>query len=206
MQSQFNSWIAVLLFAPSLARPMGNGHVSEVPTAAASVMRQPFQRDGRRKTTTGKSSCPASAIPRRLFSAGGSSSPAAIPTRAGRSCAVWTPLIYDNRIFLWTDAGGVSCRRLDTGALVWKEQVGGSYYASPVWVNHCLCNVARNGKVAVVAAGDKFEVLGRMPLGELSYATPAVAGGVMYLRTRSRLFSLGGNRQPKQSVGGNADP
>ncbi len=117
-----------------------------------------------------------------------------------------TPLICDNRLFLWTDEGGVSCRRLDTGALVWKEQVGGSYYASPVWVNHCLYNVARNGKVIVVAAGDKFEVLSRVPLGELSYATPAVADGVMYLRTRSHLFSLGGSRQPKQSVGAYTDP
>ena len=117
-----------------------------------------------------------------------------------------TPLICDNRLFLWTDEGRVSCRRMDTGALVWKEPVGGAYYASPVWVNHCLYNVARNGKVVVVAAGDKFEVLSRVPLGELSYATPAVADGVMYLRTRSHLFSLGGNRQPKQAVGTNASP
>ena len=65
-----------------------------------------------------------------------------------------TPLIYGNRLFLWTDDGGVSCRRLDTGALVWKERVGGSYYASPVWVNHCLYNVAKNGQVVAVAAAD----------------------------------------------------
>ena len=45
-----------------------------------------------------------------------------------------------------------------------------------------------------VTAGDKFEVLHRIPLGEPSYATPAVAGGVMYLRTSSHLFSLGGPR------------
>ena len=117
-----------------------------------------------------------------------------------------TPLVCDNRLFLWTDEGGVSCRRLDTGARVWKGQVGGSYYASPVWVNGYLYNVARNGQVVVVAAGDKFDVLSRVPLGELSYATPAVAGGVMYLRTRSHLFSLGGNRPSKQSLSANAHP
>ncbi len=36
------------------------------------------------------------------------------------------------------------------------------------------------------------EVLARVPLGEPSYATPAVSDGIMYLRTRSHLFSLGG--------------
>ncbi len=103
-----------------------------------------------------------------------------------------TPLVKDNRLYFWTDEGVVSCRRLDTGDVLWEERVGESYYASPVWVNHCLYGVAKNGHVVVLAAADKFEVLGRMSLGELSYATPAVAGGVMYLRTRSQLFSLGG--------------
>ena len=91
-----------------------------------------------------------------------------------------TPLVKDNRLYLWTDDGALSCLRLDTGKLVWKERVGGAYYASPVWVNGCIYNVAKNGHVVVLAAADKFEVLGRMSLGELSYATPAVAGGVMY--------------------------
>jgi hypothetical protein len=76
--------------------------------------------------------------------------------------------------------------------------VGGSYYGSPVWVDGRLYCVARNGEVAVLAAGDKFEVLARVPLGEPSHATPAVAGGVMYLRTRSQLFSLGGPNRDRE--------
>jgi hypothetical protein len=48
--------------------------------------------------------------------------------------------------------------------------------------------------VVVVAASARFEVLARVPLGEPSHATPAVAGGVTYLRTLSHLFSLGGKR------------
>ena len=41
---------------------------------------------------------------------------------------------------------------------------------------------------------DKVEILARVALGQPSFATPAVSGGVMYLRTRSQLFSLGGKR------------
>lgn len=103
-----------------------------------------------------------------------------------------TPLVKDGRLYLWTDDGVVSCVRVASGELLWRERVGGSFYGSPVWVDHRLYCIARNGEVVVIADGEEFRLLARVPLGEPSYATPAIAGGVMYLRTRSHLFSLGG--------------
>jgi len=47
----------------------------------------------------------------------------------------------------------------------------------------------------VIAAGKKYGLLARVPLGEPSFATPAVAGGVMYFRTETRLLSLGGKKK-----------
>ena len=103
-----------------------------------------------------------------------------------------TPLASNGRLFLWTDDGIVSCLRVADGKLLWRERVGGAYYSSPVCVDNRLYCVAKSGEVVVLAAADKFQVLARVPLGEPSFATAAVAGGVMYLRTRSHLFSLGG--------------
>jgi outer membrane protein assembly factor BamB len=103
-----------------------------------------------------------------------------------------TPLVKDGRLFLWADDGVVSCLRVATGDVVWRERVGGDFFASPIWVDHRLYCVSKTGEVVVLAAADKFEILSRVPLGEPSFATPAVADGVMYLRTRSHLFSLGG--------------
>jgi len=103
-----------------------------------------------------------------------------------------TPLVKDGRLFLWADDGVVSCLSVATGETVWRERVEGEFYASPVWVDGHLYNVSKKGEVVVLAAKDTFEVVHRIPLGEPSYATPAVADGVMYLRTRSHLFSLGG--------------
>ncbi len=105
-----------------------------------------------------------------------------------------TPLVQDGRLFFWGDDGVVSCLRVATGEEVWRERVEGEFYASPVWVDGYLYNVSKKGEVVVLAAGDAFEVCHRIPLGEPSYATPTVAGGVMYLRTSSHLFSLGGPR------------
>ncbi len=46
----------------------------------------------------------------------------------------------------------------------------------------------------VLAAAEKPQVLARIDLGEPSFATPAIADGIMYLRTQSHLFSIGGKR------------
>ena len=105
-----------------------------------------------------------------------------------------TPIVKDGRLFLWHDDGRVECRKVETGEEIWSERVGGSYYGSPVWVAGRLYCISRKGEVVVLAASDEFKVLGRVELGEPSYATPAVSGGVMYLRTLSRLFSLGGKK------------
>ena len=103
-----------------------------------------------------------------------------------------TPLVKDGRLFLWGDDGVVTCLRASTGEVIWRERVGGAFYGSPVCVDDRLYCTARNGDVVVLAASEKFELLARVPLGEPSFATPAVSAGVMYLRTYSHLFSLGG--------------
>lgn len=114
-----------------------------------------------------------------------------------------TPLVKDGRLYLWCDSGVVTCMEVVRGDVIWRERVGGTFYGSPVWINGRLYCIAKNGEVVVLAAADKFEVLARVPLGEPSFATPAVCGGVMYLRTRSQLFSLGGpnrNRAEQQET------
>jgi outer membrane protein assembly factor BamB len=105
-----------------------------------------------------------------------------------------TPLAKDGRLYLWADNGIVTCARVATGEVLWRVKIDGSFYSSPVWVDQRLYCVAKNGDVVILAAADKFQLLGRVPLGEKCYATPAIAGGVMYLRTYSQLFSLGGRK------------
>ena len=51
---------------------------------------------------------------------------------------------------------------------------------------------AAPGDVVVLRAGRKYELLGRVDLKEKTMATPAVADGVMYLRTLSHLMALEG--------------
>jgi outer membrane protein assembly factor BamB len=105
-----------------------------------------------------------------------------------------TLLVKDGRLYLWADDGLVMCLDVSNGGVIWRQRIGGAFYSSPVCVNDRLYCVARNGDVVVLAASAKYELLGRVPLGESSFATPAVADGVMYLRTRTQLFCLGGKK------------
>jgi len=102
-----------------------------------------------------------------------------------------TPVAKDGLVYLWGDDGLVTCIRAATGEQVWQQRVGSNFYGSPVIVGDRLYCTSRQGDVFVLAAGEKPELLARNPLGEPSHATPAVANGVLYLRTLSHLISIG---------------
>ena len=102
-----------------------------------------------------------------------------------------TPVVKNGRLFLWADNGVVTCLKIDTGEVVWQQRVGGNYFSSPVCTGDRIYCLDKAGTVVVIAAADEFRLLGRVALGEPAFATPAVADGVMYLRTESQLFSLG---------------
>lgn len=95
-------------------------------------------------------------------------------------------------VFVWSERGVVQCLRAATGKVVWRERVGGNYFGSPVRVGDRLYCISMQGDVVVLAAAEQFKLLAKNPLGERSQATPAVAGGWMYLRTTSHLISIGG--------------
>jgi hypothetical protein len=64
------------------------------------------------------------------------------------------PLASKGRLYLWADNGLVTCARLATGDVLWREKVAGSFYSSPVCVNGRLYCVAKNGDVVVLADAD----------------------------------------------------
>ena len=105
-----------------------------------------------------------------------------------------TSVCMENRLFLWSDGGIVSCVNAATGEVKWQERVGGNFYSSPVWVDGRLFGISTRGEVVVVDASDKFQVLARNALGEETESTPAVARGCMYIHTLKHLVSVGGGR------------
>ena len=94
-------------------------------------------------------------------------------------------------LFTFHDRGDISCLRSATGEQLWREKPAGRFYGSPVCVDGKLYCITTAGEVVVIRAAPTYELLAVNPLGEKSHATPAVAGGRMYLRTYTHLISIG---------------
>lgn len=104
---------------------------------------------------------------------------------------VCTPVAFGGLLFLWNDQGVATCVDAQSGQLRWRERLGGTFFGSPVCVAGRLYCMSREGEMVVLKAADRYELLARFSLEEPTNATPAVAGGVMYLRTNSHLMAIG---------------
>lgn len=108
-----------------------------------------------------------------------------------------TPVVYNGYLYYFTDGAQVACMNPADGEVKWMTSLGQGlgFFGSPVCIDGKLYALSKDGRCVVVKASpDKFELLAINNLGELSYATPAVSGGRMYLRTLTHLISVGGQK------------
>jgi len=101
-----------------------------------------------------------------------------------------SPVLHDGRVFLCGDGGIFTCADAATGEIVWRERIDGKFFASPVLVGDRLYCASRDGEMVVLSAGATYKLLARFAIGEGTNATPAVAGGVMYIRTPAHLMAI----------------
>jgi outer membrane protein assembly factor BamB len=109
-----------------------------------------------------------------------------------------TPLVKGDLLFYWDDRGICTCARAATGEIIWQKPtaeppaVPGSFFCSPICAGNMLFSVSKKGDVVVLAADEKFAILGQTQLNDKCHATPAISGGRMFIRTYSRLFCIKG--------------
>jgi outer membrane protein assembly factor BamB len=117
-----------------------------------------------------------------------------IAYKIDKTSAPYVPSIVakGNLVFLWSDQGIATCIDGATAKIHWRERIGGSYFGSPVRVANRIYGISTDGEVVVLDASEKFKIISRAKLDDVCRSTPAVAGGKLYLRTQSHLFSLGG--------------
>jgi outer membrane protein assembly factor BamB len=104
-----------------------------------------------------------------------------------------SPLYYEGRLYTFKDGGLVFCRVAATGELLYNERLGtlGYYYSSPVAADHKIYIASAEGVVTVIDAGAKLNVLSTNKLDGAILATPALAAGNIYVRTKSDLYAFG---------------
>ncbi len=106
-----------------------------------------------------------------------------------------SPLFYDGRIYLIRDGGLLSSFEAKTGNPYYTQErhdAEGSYYSSPVAADGRIYVASLAGKLTVVeAGGDKPVILHQADFGERIFATPALVGDQLYLRTQTKLYAFG---------------
>ena len=93
------------------------------------------------------------------------------------------------------DGGIVTTLEPKTGAIIAQGRLKGAvdnYYASPVAADGKIFMASQLGKVAVLSPAGDLEVLAVNDLDDLVHATPAIADGRLYIRTRNTLYCFGG--------------
>ncbi len=100
-------------------------------------------------------------------------------------------VLYENILYFANDSGILTSLDPDNGAVIKRGRLGNSgrkYNASPVAADGKLFFLDTDGKMAVVKAGKDWELLITNDLGQPCHATPAIAGGRIFVRTERNLF------------------
>lgn len=104
------------------------------------------------------------------------------------------PLIYRGVMYMIKEGGIFSSLNPATGEVLKQGRTPDAleeYYASPVAADGKIFLVSASGKVTVLKADGQWEIVATNILDEEVWATPAIAGSNLYIRTRNALYSFG---------------
>ncbi|MFN0171232.1 MAG: PQQ-binding-like beta-propeller repeat protein [Bryobacteraceae bacterium] len=108
------------------------------------------------------------------------------------------PVLYDGVFYMVKNGGIVTSLDPSTGALLKQgrsEKAPGEYFASPIAAAGKVFLLSEEGKMTVLKAAPQWEVLAVNDLQEESYATPAISGERIFVRTRGTLYGFAERRR-----------
>lgn len=107
---------------------------------------------------------------------------------------VSSPLLYQGVLYTIKDGGILTSIDPATGVIHKTARIPGAidaYYSSPVAADGKIFIASETGKLSAIKPGAQWEPLTVTDFEESIYATPAIAGGRIYLRTNSALYCFG---------------
>jgi len=105
-----------------------------------------------------------------------------------------TPLLYKGVVFLVRSGGIATSLDARTGKVLKQARLMGAledYYSSPIGVDGKVYIASEHGKVVVLSAIGEWEILAINHFDSDIFATPAVSGRHLYIRTQDALYAIG---------------
>ena len=114
--------------------------------------------------------------------------------QAGTGCVkIPSPILVENCLVVFNDDGIASGFDAETGNLKWRERIGKKHFASPVLADGYLYVLATDGVTRVFRVAETLERVAENQLedaGDECYASPAISGGRIFLRTSKHLYCI----------------
>jgi outer membrane protein assembly factor BamB len=112
--------------------------------------------------------------------------------RTKKNCSyVPSPVICGDYLIVAADDGIASCYHAQSGELQWTARLGKHFSASLVTAGGLVYLLADDGITKVVHPGPELDVVSENPLGEYTYASPAISNGQIFLRGEKHLYCIG---------------
>jgi hypothetical protein len=103
-------------------------------------------------------------------------------------------VLNDGKYYTLTDNGMFSCFNATTGEPYYLQQrlpQADNFKASPTGAGDKLYLASENGTVTIIKMGEKFEIVNSTTFDDQFFvASPVVAEGELYLRSKTHLFCI----------------
>lgn len=97
---------------------------------------------------------------------------------------------YQGRVYMANDVGVLTAIDAGSGQRVWQERTAGVFSASPVAADGKVYFVSETGETIVLSTTGP-SIIARNDIGERALASPAIAGGRLFIRTDGHVFAIG---------------
>ena len=104
-----------------------------------------------------------------------------------------SPILVESCLVVVNDDGIASGFDTQTGDVKWRKRLGKRHFASPVLADGHLYVLATDGVTRVLRAGTTLELVAENEVedaGNECYASPAISGGRIFLRTSKHLYCI----------------
>jgi outer membrane protein assembly factor BamB len=107
-------------------------------------------------------------------------------------------LMVGDLLYMANEVGVATCLESQTGEVVWQKRLGDQFWASPIYADGRIYFFGRDETTHVVEPGREGKVLSVNRLDDGCMASPAVAGGALFVRTKTHLYRIEQTRENRQ--------
>lgn len=100
-------------------------------------------------------------------------------------------IVTNGSLFMFGDNGVVTCLAARSGQKFWSQRLSGQFWSSPILADGRIYCGNKEGEVFVLKAAPEAKVLAKNVFPDGFYATPALAGNSLILRSTTHLYCIG---------------